>query len=190
MKAGLDGADRDPEGVRDFRQRKLEEVVVDEDGPVVDRQLAQAPVECVTVRQLTTRIRCGPIMVGQEPDARLVAASAARFIPAGIHQQAAQPCVQPLRFAQAWQVAPRPNQRVLDGVFGPAVIPEDEAGRRIQTIEPWCGECRKGFLIARRRGPDHVLVCHELLPGVPSEQSHGMAHGTPDWFTGVRSVRD
>ena len=77
--------------------------------------------------------------------------------------QAMEPGVEPIRVAKARQVAPCPDQRLLDRVARELRVPKDEASGRVQPREGRVDELGEGVMIALPRASDELSLVHGRL---------------------------
>ena len=70
------------------------------------------------------------------------AAPTAGQVEAGVDGQAMEPGIEPVGITQSRQVAPGPDEGLLDRVAGQLRIPEDEAGGPVQPRGGPAGELR------------------------------------------------
>ena len=184
MESRLRGADRDAERLGDLRERKFQEVVVDDDGSVVDRQVTQSLFERIVVGDARSFVGDRPIVIGQEPDIGLVAPLAPRLVPTGVHEQPPQPRIDPSWVPERGEIAPGADQGFLERVLGAAAIAEDERGGGEEPIDARRGKLREGVAVPIGCGCYQMVVGHGLLlPGTETVRLHGMAQPTADRFT-------
>ena len=69
-------------------------------------------------------------------------------IEAGIDGQAVEPRVEPVRVAEAREVAPGSDERLLDRIARELRVPEDESGGRVQPRDGQVDERGEGVMIA------------------------------------------
>ena len=74
-----------------------------------------------------------------------------------------EPGVEPIRVAEARQVAPCPDQRLLDRVARELRVPKDEAGCRVQPRKGRVDELGEGVMIASLRASDELSLVHGRL---------------------------
>ena len=97
--------------------------------------------------------------------------------------QPVEPGVEPVRIAEAGQVAPGDHQRVLHGILGPVDVAEDPLRDReepVATRADQVGVCLPVPVSCRL---DEIAI-HRSLPSAPSG-----APSAPLWGTGVACVR-
>ena len=76
-----------------------------------------------------------------------------------------EPAVESARVAQCGQVAPAPHERVLDRVPREVVVPDDQAGRRVQPRNGRAGQRGEGVMIAPLRTLHEPLLVHGRSAG-------------------------
>ena len=74
-----------------------------------------------------------------------------------------EPGVEPIRVAEARQVAPGPDQSLLDRVARELRVPKDEASCRVQPREGRVDELGEGVMIAPLRAFDELSLVHGRL---------------------------
>jgi len=88
---------------------------------------------------------------------------AAREIKTGIDGQAVDPGVEPISLAKAPQVAPGPEEALLDSIARELVVPEDQASGRVQPRDGRVNELGEGVMIALPRPLDESSLVHGHL---------------------------
>ena len=73
------------------------------------------------------------------------------------------PGVEAIRVAQTRQVAPGPDQPILDRVACELRVPEDQPGRLVQPHDGRAGKLGKGVMIAPRCLLDEPSLVHVAL---------------------------
>jgi hypothetical protein len=86
--------------------------------------------------------------------------SPADDVEAGVDEEAMKPAVEGRHVAQRGQVPPAPDQRVLDRVPREVVVPDDQAGGRVQARDGRAGQHREGVMIAPLRSLDETPLVH------------------------------
>jgi hypothetical protein len=71
--------------------------------------------------------------------------------------------VESRRIAQPRQAAPRPDERLLDGILGELRVPEDEAGRGVQAPAGRADELGEGLPVASSRSVHESVLVHGPL---------------------------
>ena len=89
------------------------------------------------------------------------ATSLAQRIDTRTHDKPPQPGFEPVWVAQTGQVPPGPDETFLDRVSRELVIPEDQAGRRIQPRDERAGKRGKGVMIASPGPLDELSLVHD-----------------------------
>ena len=150
------GAGRDPERLGDLGRRKPEEVVQDEDGPLLGRQAPEPTIELVAVSDREQVVGCRRSVDREQPQVRGAATLARRLGDADTDHEAGQPRIEPVRIAEVPEVTPGDHQRVLQGVLGPVDVTEDPLGGREQAVAAHADQVDEGRLVA-------VLCCRQEL---------------------------
>jgi hypothetical protein len=88
-------------------------------------------------------------------------------------QDSVQPGVEPVRLPQARQVSPAPNERLLDGLFGAVVVPQDQAGNPIEMVDDASHEDVVRIPVPVPRQPRQLGVPHQV-PHVPADRPIGV----------------
>jgi hypothetical protein len=89
--------------------------------------------------------------------------TAARDVEARVDGQAVDPGVEPVRLAEATQVAPGTEQAILDGIARELAVPEDQAGSRVQPRDRPTDELGEGVMIALPRQIHEPSLVHGHL---------------------------
>src|SRR4029079_6228992 len=84
-------------------------------------------------------------------------------IEAGMDGEAGEPGVEPVGVAEAPQVSPGPEQALLNSIARELVVPEDQAGRRVQPRDGRMDELGKGVMIAPPRPLHESSLVHGPL---------------------------
>src|SRR6478752_10592488 len=74
-----------------------------------------------------------------------------------------EPGVEPIRVPKARQIAPGPDQSLLDRVARELRVPKDEASGRVQPREGRVDESGEGVMIAPLRPLDELSLVHGRL---------------------------
>ena len=158
--AGLGGPDRDPECRGHVGQRHPEVVVQDDDRALVGRQAPERPVDQVAVGDDGRD-------VGREWVRRAATArprSAGGRVVAGCRcrsgRRAPGPGFEAIGVAERRQIAPRPQETVLDRVSREFMVPEDQSGGPVQPRDEPTGQHREGVMIASLRSLDELSLVH------------------------------
>ena len=89
----------------------------------------------------------------------------AHLVEAGIDGQSVDPGVEPLGVAEAPQVAPGPEQGLLDGVARELAVSKDQASGRVQPSDRSTDELSEGVMIALPRAFHERSLVHGHLAG-------------------------
>ena len=106
-----------------------------QDRPLFRRQTAEPALELVAVGDGTRRIRGGGFVRWDEANACPPAPIARRLRVACAHHEAVEPCLEPLRVAKCWQVAPRAEKGLLRRILGEMHVSQDPVGEGIATVD-------------------------------------------------------
>jgi len=90
------------------------------------------------------------------------------------------PFVEAVRAAERWQIPPRPDVSVLDGVMGELGVPKDESGGGVEPRQGRIGEQREGVMIPALRSLHEILLAH-IHP------SAGASVGRAAWWASCRA---
>ena len=82
-----------------------------------------------------------------------------KLVVTGVDEQPAKPGVESVGIAQARKIPPGADEGFLDGVLRPLRVPEDEPGRRVETLDRGACERFEGVMIASLRS-DHEFTLH------------------------------
>ena len=140
MQARFRRSERDPERDGDLRQRQVEIVVKDDEGPRLRLEPAEAAFELVAIDHDGDRVVEVRVINRSQVDIEAMAPQAAYLVDAGPVEQAMEPRVEAAGIPQRGQVAPGPDERLLDGVLGLVGVTEDEPGGGIQPEDR--GSCK------------------------------------------------
>ena len=91
--------------------------------------------------------------------------TATREIETRIDGQAIDPGVEPIGLTKASQVAPGPEETLLDSIARELVVPEDQASGRVQPRDGRVNELGEGVVIALPRPLDELSLVHGHLCG-------------------------
>lgn len=87
--------------------------------------------------------------------------TAADEVETGVDEESVEPAIERADIATRRQVAPAPDERVLDRVPREVGVPDDQAGCRIQPRDGHAGERREGVMIASLRLLDESSLVHD-----------------------------
>ena len=169
--------DRDPERLGDLDVAHPELVLQDEDGPLLQREAPEGPVDPLGLGE-----SCGRVdgLVICQVDQRDLGAPPrlATFVIAGVDDHLAQPGLEPRRVAQARQLPPGADDRLLGRILGSVRVPEDQAGEREDPVRGGADERGEGVVVPPHR-PLDLLDAHRVL-GAPSAARIDDANSGPD----------
>lgn len=134
---------REAEDLGDLAEGQAHEVVEDDDGAVVLAQVVEGPPELIAHRDIADAIVGGAEHIREIDDADAEATMASAVRAACPYDKPVGPGIEAIRIAQAGQVAPEGDERLLDRVLGGVRVAQDPAGHEIQ---------------ASQRGPSQELV--------------------------------
>jgi hypothetical protein len=145
QEARLDGSSRDAEHAADLLEAEVVAVVERQERAIVDRQTSEGPVERDRLDRLVIEpaaVRAGEDSLAIDvvaPGSVDVDLSDALPVPqrqtAGVDEDPPEPGVEALGIAQPGEMAPRGDERLLRGVLGVRVIPQDRARRSIHRLD-------------------------------------------------------
>lgn len=81
-------------------------------------------------------------------------------IDAGANDEATEPSLEAIRIAERRQVSPGADESILDRVSRELMVPEDQAGRRVQPRDKRAGKLGEGVMIASPRPLDELSLVH------------------------------
>jgi hypothetical protein len=93
----------------------------------------------------------------------------ARLVQAGMHDETADPGIEPVGVTKGRQIPPGTDEGVLDGVLRTFGIAEDQPSDRVQSTDRGACQDREGVMIATLR------LLHEIALHVPLGISMGPA---------------
>ena len=129
-----DRAHRDPEDLGDLGRVTALEVAEHEQGPLLGRQVAEAPLELVPIGDADEVVGRGRDVQRQDAEVRDPSTLALRLGEAGADDEAMEPRVEPVWIAEPGQVTPGDDQRLLQGILSPIDVAEDPMGERVQSV--------------------------------------------------------
>jgi hypothetical protein len=153
----------DAEGLGDLSRRVPEVVMHGEDGSLLGRQPLEPAFELVPIghaEQFVARSRsvdrehakdCCPVTLAR------------RLGDADVDEQTLEPGVEPVRIAEAPQVAPGDHQRILKGILGPVDVSQDPMGDREEAVHPGPDEVDVRLPVTVPCRFDEVAI-HQVLP--------------------------
>lgn len=125
----------------------------------VERSLDEVPIG-----ELTLIVAAERLVVGLNFDLDGTSPTSASLIEAGIHKEAVEPRVEPVRITKSGQIAPGPHEGVLDRIARELAVPEDEARRRVHPSRRSRGKHGEGVVIASPRLLDELSEVHGPSP--------------------------
>ncbi len=133
--------------------------------PLLRGQPPEAAVELVACGNVALGIWSDGVRERRDPELDDLAASMALGGPiAGPDQQPVEPGLELVRVAQAADIEPRAEERVLDRIGGPLVVAQDQAGGREQPLREAGSQRGEGVDVASLRA-DHQVVLHPTSNG-------------------------
>ena len=148
-------------------------MVKHENCPLLGRQPPEPTLDLVSIEERGQLIRSRRSVDRQDADVGAPGALAARLGVAGVDEHPLEPGVEPVRIAEAGQLAPGDHQRLLHRILGQADVTEDAARDPEERVAPRAcqdGEC----LPVTALGLLDEVAIHSLRPlhgasGAPSE---------------------
>ncbi len=125
----------------------------------------QRLLEHLPVEHLFLGVRCRACVAVEQLDLDHPTPSAPRSLDRGVHGDAMDLGVPALGIAQARQVSPSLDHRLLDGIPREIRVPEDESGDRVEARESLAGKQREGVMIAVACCEDQCSLFHGRPPG-------------------------
>ena len=168
VESGAGRARRDAEGLGNLGRGVAQEVMQDEDRPLVGRQPTEPALELIPIGDREQVIGCGRSVDRQHPQVHGSATLARRLTDAHVDEQPAKPRIETVRIAEPAQVAPGDHQRILEGILGPIDVAKDLKRDREQPIRTRTNQVHEGRLVAASR------CCHEIAihsPRLAARQS-------------------
>ena len=163
MEAGLGRPDRDAEHVGDPRERQVEVEMQDHDGAGLRLQSSEDPVQLIAVGDQGGAVERGEVVDRGDLDLDDAPSTLAAEIDAGVGDQAVEPVIEGPWIAQPRQAAPRPDERLLDGILGEIRIAKDETSRGIQARAGRADELGEGLPVAFPCSNHEPLLVHDRL---------------------------
>jgi uncharacterized membrane protein len=163
VESGTGRARRDAEGLGDLARGIPQEVVEDEDRPLVGRQPAEPTFELVPIGDGKQIVGCGRSVDRQHSQVHRPAALARCLADAHVDEQPAQPRIESFRIAEPTEVTPGDHQRILQGILGPIDVAEDLKRDREQPVRAWADQVHEGRFVPTSRCCYEVVI-HSLTP--------------------------
>ncbi len=136
----------------------------DNDRPLLGLQPLQRGIEQVAVGNSRSDVADGRPIERQQLDLDRAAASPPDDVDAGSEDQAVQPRLEAIGIAEGRQAPPGGEEPLLDRVSRELVVPEDQAGCRVQPRDERAGKHGKGVMIASPRPLDELSLVHDIHP--------------------------
>ncbi len=157
------GAGGDVEHLADLVRIEAQVVVEHEDRPLLGRQPPEPALDLVAIGERGEVIRRRRSVDRQDPNGRDPGALAARLRIADVDEHSLEPGVEPLRIAEAGQLAPGDHQRLLHRVLGEADVAEDAARDPEEQVAPRPGQDGERLPVPAL-GLLHEVAIHSLRP--------------------------
>src|SRR4029079_12113001 len=157
---GLRRPEGDVQDLGDRRDGHPDVVMEHEDGALLRRQPSEATLELVAVRHEGGRITDRFGAQGRQLDLDRPATTPPGDVEAGGDGQSGKRGIEPIRVAQAREVTPGSDVRLLDRVPRELLVPEDEAGDGLQSRDGRADEHREGVMIAPPCPLDELPLVH------------------------------
>ena len=133
-----------------------------EDRPLFRRQPPETPLELVAIGDLARPVLDLRPVDRQEADVGAPIPPPAGFRVAGIHEEAIEPGVEPVRIAEAGQLAPGDHKCLLHRILGPVDVAEDSLADREEPVTTGSREDAKGLTVAQLSLLDEIAI-HRCL---------------------------
>jgi hypothetical protein len=128
----------------------------DDDRPMVDRQLAKALLELVTVGDVRRGVSFARL-VRECPDIRLVPAPPLQLVRGCANQDPIRPAVEPLDVAQLGKLSPAADECLLDSILGKIGVPENEPRDDQEAVHLTRGKLSERLPVSLPRSLDEDL---------------------------------
>jgi hypothetical protein len=122
--------------------------VQDDERPMLGCEGAQHSIELVAVDQRPDLVPRRRYVDRCQSDFDHASTTPAGLVDRGVDDQSVEPGVETLRIAQSRQVAPGPDERLLDRIARELTVAEDQAGGRVQSCCSCPHEHRERVAIA------------------------------------------
>ena len=163
MEAGTNRPRGNSEELGDLGRFVANEVAEDQDRPFIRLEPSEATIELVSIRDAQELIRRGRAVHGEHVQVVDPLALPAGFGDAHVGEEPVDPCVEPVRIAEARQVTPGDHQRFLQGILGPVDVSQDPMRDREEAPASKANQVDERRLIASLRRHDEIAI-HRLLP--------------------------
>ncbi len=158
MESGLGGPDGDTETVGNLGQGEADVVVEDEDGPLLDREPPEGPVELIAVVDGGDLARLPLTGHGQESDLGRPATATPGLGVALVGQDPVQPGFEAIGVAQCAQLPPGHDQRGLHRIIGTVGVPQDPERDRHAPVADHARQGVEGLSVAPLRLVDECSL--------------------------------
>jgi len=128
-------------------------------------ETAEGAVELISIDHAEQIVRGCWALDGEYAQVCDPAALARRLADAHVCQDAVEPGAEPVRIAEARQVAPGDHKRVLQGILGPVDVPKDSVRDRVESVAMQVNQVDERLLVAALGRFDEVPI-HPTVPGV------------------------
>ena len=133
-------------------------VVQDEDRPLIDIEPGKTPLELVTIGEIEGSIRFGEF---EEPDGDVQASQRpvlTRFAIARPHEHLMKPGIEPIGVAQAPDVPPGGDERLLGRILGLTLVAEDQPGDGVEPAGRDARQLTERVMVARHRSLHEIPI--------------------------------
>ncbi len=162
VQSRLGGSQRNTHDRRDVGHRQACEVPQHDDSALFGFKVRKQAVELVSVGDCTGRIRLDIRDDRLELDFDRPATPPADGHQAGVDEDSVEPGVESLRVAETGQIAPGPQEGVLDHVVCEFAVPDDQPGGRVQPRDGDADKRGEGVMIASPCPLDESSLVHVL----------------------------
>ena len=134
VEPGLGGPGRDPQGGGRLLDGEVEIEAKDDDRPMIDGQALEAALEQVARGELGGGVGLRGLDA-QDGDGRRLASAALELVVHVVDEEPTEPGIEAVGVAQAGQVAPAGDERLLDRVLGAIGVAQDEARHGEEPVD-------------------------------------------------------
>jgi hypothetical protein len=153
-----DGAGRQVKDPADLIARKAHVVVQDDDGTLLERQLAERSLELIALSECPLHVIDMWVVIRDDPKPSLPASDAPNLGAAGVDQEREQPRFESLWVAQARKLAPGDQERLLDGVLCSCRVAQDPIRDGVEPIAKAMDKRGERLLVLSLRAFDELDV--------------------------------
>jgi hypothetical protein len=184
MESGLGGPDGDAKAVRYLGQREPEVVVEDEDGPLLDRQPAEATFELIAVVDGEDLAGVTAPFGRKDVDVDGPATLPPRLGITLVDDDPMEPGLEPIGVAQRPELAPCGDERSLHRILGSIPVMQDATGDAHAAIADQPSQGVEGLDVALLRTIHERSMHQALLASRPVRvaRSQGRCIGILEWF--------